>query len=1204
MVFNKDLINNYIQYGQALKAIKPLNMYIIEDMVALGNAVQNLTPKQQALALATKGLTQAEIAQVLTSNQVAEAEIQQALADTSLITQKKQLTKAYALEAITAQGLSSEKAQEIMRSAGIVAANNSEVISKKQVSIATLEAKLAQEGLSATQIKAITTQLGLGASTLTLSNYFKGLAASTWASVKAIGAFLVTNPIGWAILAGTAIAGVVAGIVSYNKHQEELREAAIESANEIDNQSKSLDELKQKYIEICDSADDEKTKNEKLNEIKQELIDVYGFEKDALKELNDERERGLGLLDGEFEKKNRNARNNWLDENKKTINKANMKMGGTGYGVYVASTSNGGIADSVLNFFDKKIMSDNSVTLNFHYEDTVDELERAKKIYEELLEIQSRRSLTKDEKELLKYIKSDVDYLQKLYDDYYEVYSNAAKYNVQNLVENYLATDKGKLENVGKDTFKAWSDGLLNQAENTEQKRIIQDYIAETFPDYSKYFDNLAKAKKQFGVTEPSSDYEARRSAFLEKLSPEDLEIVVNHIPDLFAEGLEGATAKIEAWKADPKNKITADVEVDDADLSTMLETTSKKVKLITTAMEEMNDTGSISSSTYGEIVEMGGNFADCLEIQNGKLKLNVQKLKELERQENLNTIAAKNLAISELNVAAAMAGQSHNAEKVEEIRKQITALEKEKAVLWQINDEIANAKPNESGSGSGSSSSDDPWKEQFDKEYSKKQHLLAMEQLSEEEYLDWLDDAYKKYFSDLTKYQDEYYKYEEEVYKGRKQLAEDYYNNLISDLETQIEVTTKTSESSDGTKLNTQEKFQYIKSIYQELINEVESRINDIVQAGVEGHEDALKELEKQLDEYKEKLSDVFKSAVEEEKDYIENLKDNYSDSYDERIGKIKEQQKAAEEAAQAEIDAVQEKIDALEKANEVEQEANDLIEARQNLEKASQRTRKVYGADGTVTYKNDPQKIKEAQESYNKALLNQQVRLLEDQKDALEKTKDKQSEAYDAIITNLESQKEEGERQFDILLKALDEYLNPDKSTSNVDVWSQLAKMQGVQYKNGVWTDKDGNKINLEELMKSAEIKSDDKKKAETNNNNSKDKDNKSNTAITFEGFLSRMEKTLNLKAGSLTPENVNKIFANSPSMNYNPYEVMKDKTGIANKEYVSNVNNNNNDANVTIGDININNPVGNSSDLAKELMMNLPNAFQNQMYTNLKK
>ena len=51
------------------------------------------------------------------------------------------------------------------------------------------------------------------------------------------------------------------------------------------------------------------------------------------------------------------------------------------------------------------------------------------------------------------------------------------------------------------------------------------------------------------------------------------------------------------------------------------------------------------------------------------------------------------------------------------------------------------------------------------------------------------------------------------------------------------------------------------------------------------------------------------------------------------------------------------------------------------------------------------------------------------------------------------------------------------------------------------------------------------------------------------------------------------------------------------------MNNVNNNNNAANVTVGDIVINNPVGNSDDLAKELALNIPIAFQKQMYSNLK-
>ena len=910
--------------------------------------------------------------------------------------------------------------------------------------------------------------------------------------------------------------------------------------------------------------------------------------------------------------------------------------------------------------------------------------------------------------------------------------------------------------------------------------------------------DELDRAYEKFGLKTDGSSRQSTidKRNFLAGLNIEDLEAALN-IPDLFAEGLDGATAKIEAWKADPKNKIAP--EVDTSDLNTIIETTSNKVKLITTAMEEMNDTGSISSSTYAEIVEMGGNFADCLEIQNGKLKLNVQKLKELERQEILNAIAAKNLAISELNVSAAMAGQARDAEKVEEIRKQITALEKERDVLWQINDEIANAKPNESGSGSGSSSSSDPWKEQFDKEYSEKQHLLAMEQLSEEDYLDWLDDAYKKYFSDLTKYQDEYYKYEEEVYKGRKQLAEDFYDeqqklfeDRVSNLEDYLEkfkdgkVTTFVEQSDidaldelnkqmkelyevgnvdltkrpkvsaetmrkagydvadgstatvystmeflwqgdeengkyvtvhytpilpDGTVLDEktlhdyiygtlagsqnilnadaenlgivlkvdtdfniseedmksletgnytdniqniikacddwsvslhdiqaewmvldekvkniqpltiEEKYDYISSVYQEIINEINARIGEILDVGIEGHEEEVAKLEKQIEEYQEKLSNVFKSAVEEEQDYIEKQKKAYSDLYDERIDKIKEQQKAVEEAAQAEIDAVQEKIDVLKEANEKAEEANEIEKARQDLANASQHTRQVYGADGSISLQVDQDKVKEAQEKLDKLLQEQQINILEEQKQALEDAKDKASESYDRIIENLEIEKENGEKRFNKLIEKLDEYLNPNNGESNSDVWKAIAKLEGGKYENGIYTDKDGNVIDIDKLLETA--KNEDKQ-TDTDNktkDNSKDDtvisgtltrqdigdeepDIKGKTESAIDTFFSNLEKKLNIPSGSINLENAMQVFRNSPMMNFNPYGAMNDRTGLANKEYVNNVNNQQSNVTSTFtGDIVINNPVGNSDDLAKELIMNIPIAFQKQMYSNLK-
>ena len=67
-----------------------------------------------------------------------------------------------------------------------------------------------------------------------------------------------------------------------------------------------------------------------------------------------------------------------------------------------------------------------------------------------------------------------------------------------------------------------------------------------------------------------------------------------------------------------------------------------------------------------------------------------------------------------------------------------------------------------------------------------------------DEDYFNWLEKAAHDAYSKYPDYQDDLWKYEEEVYKGRKQLAEDFYDEQqklfedeISGYETQIEVTT-----------------------------------------------------------------------------------------------------------------------------------------------------------------------------------------------------------------------------------------------------------------------------------------------------------------------------------------------------------------------------------------------------------------------------
>ena len=128
--------------------------------------------------------------------------------------------------------------------------------------------------------------------------------------------------------------------------------------------------------------------------------------------------------------------------------------------------------------------------------------------------------------------------------------------------------------------------------------------------------------------------------------------------------------------------------------------------------------------------------------------------------------------------------------------------------------------------------SSTDAWKEQFDKWYSEKNHALEMGRISEETYVEELEVMYKKYFSNLSKYQDEYFKYEKEVYQKRQELVNEY----ISKVEEQVK------KSGDETQMVTAlEKLlgidQAVLDAYENLLDEQEK----IREWGLTGFGDAL---------------------------------------------------------------------------------------------------------------------------------------------------------------------------------------------------------------------------------------------------------------------------------------------------------------------------------------------------------------------------
>lgn len=122
-----------------------------------------------------------------------------------------------------------------------------------------IEAILSTSSLAASQVATTGTTIGLGTA-------FKGLWIQIKATTASMWAFLTTNPLGWATLAVTAIAGVALGIKKYNDSLEEakqkIRETAEESKSAVktiksdfDELSSTTDNIKQRYAQLAQGVE-------------------------------------------------------------------------------------------------------------------------------------------------------------------------------------------------------------------------------------------------------------------------------------------------------------------------------------------------------------------------------------------------------------------------------------------------------------------------------------------------------------------------------------------------------------------------------------------------------------------------------------------------------------------------------------------------------------------------------------------------------------------------------------------------------------------------------------------------------------------------------------------------------------------------------------------------------------------------------------
>ena len=186
-------------------------------------------------------------------------------------------------------------------------------------------------------------------------------------------------------------------------------------------------------------------------------------------------------------------------------------------------------------------------------------------------------------------------------------------------------------------------------------------------------------------------------------------------------------------------------------------------------------------------------------------------------------------------------------------------------------------------GSGSSSSSKEETW---FEKELAEHKHLVAMDKESQQNYLNWLDDAYKRAYNEGIIDLKEYRSKEEEVYNGRQNDFKDHLN----DTEHLIELE-ENGENNPTT----------IYNLYVQMMGDIEKELkkcyadgldatNDYVQylqnTWIKYNDASKKQQEEANDEAKKQVKDLVDYRIKMLKQYLKNEIQNLKD----RLSNLKE--------------------------------------------------------------------------------------------------------------------------------------------------------------------------------------------------------------------------------------------------------------------------------------------------------------------------
>lgn len=214
---------------------------------------------------------------------------EQILSSAGLLTTNQTLNASLVEEAILISNLSGAKAEAVLTELGLINAKTGNIIVTNKCTMAEVAQALATQNVVGADAEAILAQLGLATANTTTTTSFAVLTNAVKANAAAIGKWLVTNPIGWCIIAIGAIYGVTKAYDALTVSETEIAEAHKKSVDKAKQSISEYENLKQELETIQQTYDDNKEKLEHLYTLRKNQT-ITQAEKDYLEELEGQNE--------------------------------------------------------------------------------------------------------------------------------------------------------------------------------------------------------------------------------------------------------------------------------------------------------------------------------------------------------------------------------------------------------------------------------------------------------------------------------------------------------------------------------------------------------------------------------------------------------------------------------------------------------------------------------------------------------------------------------------------------------------------------------------------------------------------------------------------------------------------------------------------------------------------------------------------------